>query len=205
MAYDDAVKKLVAIGLPLVMMAVVASGCNDRLCYDVGIDPNGRYRASLVETYDMQGHFTYDHSLAVNAGLATGSCAGFDGIAAPTVLELQGKGTVDNSNRNCKLITADLVAAPSEIVPGSDSAQSDAREAQLQVADISLMYVAEAATIGGCGGALGIGIRPGAAGQLFATPMTGTLPPALLYRLFVPSIGSCQPCEDSFVIQLTKE
>jgi hypothetical protein len=67
------------------------------------------------------------------------------------------------------------------------------------------MYVAEAVTIGGCGGALGLGIRAGAPGELFAPPTTGQLPPALLYRLFVPSSGSCPPCDDNFVIQFTKE
>ena len=70
------------------------------------------------------------------------------------------KGAVDNSNQSCKLISADLIGAPSQITASSASAHFDELEARLQVADISLMYVAEAATFVGCGGAVGIAIRP---------------------------------------------
>lgn len=103
----------------MVILALVSAGCHDRLCYDVGIDPNGRYRATVVAVYDAQGTFTYDRSLIVSAGVSSGSCAQLDGIGAATSVEFLAKGAVDNSNDNCKLIPADLISAPSQIAPGA--------------------------------------------------------------------------------------
>jgi len=184
----------------------LALGCQNRICYDAGIDPSGRYKVSVIDLYDTRSTFTYDGSLVMSNGLDTPSCSQVDGIGPGATLELQAVGTVQNRNQNCELIAAKLVSAPSQIVP-VDGAGPFLELARNEVAETSIMYAAEAAAIAGCSGGFGLSIRPGGGGLggLFATPVTGRLPPALLYRVFQPSSDTCQACADNFVIQIAKE
>ena len=39
----------------------------------------------------------------------------------------------------------------------------------------------------------------------FSTPVPGDYPPVGVYRLFVPSEGTCSICDDNFACQLTRE
>jgi hypothetical protein len=187
------------------LAAALTGGCDHPLCSDVGIDSHGRYRATVVALYEEQGAFTYQQSLVQSSGFSKGSCGALDGIGPGATLEFKATGTVDNKNALCKLITAEVVSRPPEIVPGDSSSQADEEFARRQVSESSSMFAGEAVTIGDCEGAFGVSIRPGAPGELFATPTPGQLPPALLYRLFVPTSGGCTPCDDTFVIQFTKE
>jgi hypothetical protein len=184
------------------LAAVLVGGCDHPLCTDVGIDPHGSYRATVVAAYEEQGSFTYQKSL-IQASYA--SCGALDGIGPGTELEFRATGRVDDKNKICQLIKSDLVSAPAAVVPADSSSQADAIVAQQQVSELSAMFAGEAVTIGDCGGGFGVSIRPGAPGQLFATPTAGQLPPALLYRVFIPTSGGCTPCDDNFVIQFTKE
>jgi len=199
---DRSVYLACAVGL-----LALALGCQDRICYNAGIDPSGgRYKVSVVDLYDTQSTFTYDGSLVMSNGRATASCSQVDGIGPGATLELQAVGTVQNSTQNCELIAANLVSAPSQIAPVDGAGQFLAL-ARAQVAQTSVMYAAESAAIAGCIGGFALSIRPGGGGLggLFATPVTGRLPPALLYRIFLPSSDTCQACADNFVIQIAKE
>jgi hypothetical protein len=138
-------------------------GCQNRICYDAGIDPRGRYKVSVVDLYDTQSTFTYDGSLVMSNGFAMASCARVDGIGPGATLELQAVGTVQNSNQNCELIAANLVSAPSQIA-AVDVAGQFLTLARNQVAQTSVMYAAESATIAGCNGGFALSIRPGGGG-----------------------------------------
>ena len=187
---------------------VLVVGCHDRLCYDAGMDPHGRYAATIIETYNAQSSFTYDPKLNMGSGGAV-SCAGIDGLAAQATVELQGSGTVEDSTRTCQLITADLTSAPPEIMPGDGSAQREATVAADQLSD-GLIYAAQQATIAGCSGGYGLDVYYGGKAlplsNVFDTPVPGDLPPALLHRIFVPLATSvcATNCEDNFVIQFSK-
>ena len=188
---------------------VLIVGCHDGLCYDAGIDPHGRYRATIVETYNAQSSFTYDPKLNMGSGGAV-SCAGVDGLAAQATLELQASGTVEDPTKTCQLITADLTSAPPEIMPGDGSAQSEVAVAAAQVRG-GLIYAAQQATITGCSGGYALDVYYGGnappLSNVFDTPVPGQLPPALLHRIFVPvATSTCATnCEDNFVIQFSKE
>jgi hypothetical protein len=40
---------------------------------------------------------------------------------------------------------------------------------------------------------------------MFSVPVDGDYPPAVIYRLFVPSTGSCQACDDNFAASVAKD
>ena len=184
---------------------VTVSGCQTPLCYDSGIDPSGRYVATIVEPYTAQSSFTYDSKIA--AGTGAPSCGSIDGLESGATVEFQGTGTVDDRTQTCKLIVAKLVSVPAEIMPGDGSAQAEETFAAAQVSDNGLIRASEEVTLSGCSGGYAVEVLAG--GQLsalFDTPTPGQLPPAVLFRLFQPvSTSSCQQCEDSFVIQFSKE
>jgi hypothetical protein len=104
-----------------------SGGCVDRLCYDVGIDSRGKYRADLIEVYNAQSTFVYEPGIGWSNGTSKGPCAGTDGLMAATSLELQGTGMTDDRTDTCELNTADLVSAPAPIQllgPSSDPVPS---------------------------------------------------------------------------------
>jgi hypothetical protein len=202
-------ENLVRSDAVLIGATVLIVGCQDRLCYDAGMDPNGRYAATIIEIYNAQSSFTYDPKLNKGSGGAV-SCAGIDGLAAQAMVEFQGTGTVDDLSRTCQLIAADLTSRPSEIMPGDGSAQREAMFAANQVDD-GLIHASQQVTIAGCPGGYGLEVYYGGTAlpfsHVFDTPVPGDLPPALLHRIFVPvATSTCATnCEDNFVIQFSKE
>jgi hypothetical protein len=68
------------------------------------------------------------------------------------------------------------------------------------------MYAVDDVSVGACTGAMALVVLPGnAAGGIFATPVSGQPPPAVLFRYFFPTSGGCAECNDDFVIQLMKD
>lgn len=184
----------------------VTSGCHHGLCVDAGIDPHGKYRATIAGLYDASSMFTYDPSNRYSGDRP--SCASADGLGAGVTLEFQNVGTVEPGNETCGLIVADLLSAPAEVMAGDGSATTEEQIAAAQVVYNGLIHTSQQATVGGCAGGYATMVATGnqPLSRLFDPPMTGQLPPALLYRIFVPVAGSsCQACEDNFVIQFEKE
>lgn len=187
-------------------LAVFVLGCHNRLCSDAGIAPNGRYKASVVELYNAQSTFTYDPTI----GTGMPSCAQIDGLGPGIPLEMQGIGTVDDHSGTCELIAADLVSLPPQIMPGDGSAVREETYAAAQVSADGLIHASQQVTIAGCAGGYAVNVYAGSStpplSSVFDTPVPGQLPPAILFRIFVPVANStCQLCEDNFVIQFVKD
>jgi hypothetical protein len=197
--------RIVLLACAVGILAPVA-GCQESLCHDAGIDSSGRYKIGVMDLYNEQSAFTYNGSLVVSAGGASrGTCAQMDGIGPGVSLELQAVGTVEDSTQTCKLIAANLLSAPSQIVQSDPFAQADQSYARNQIQQYALMYAAIGVTVSGCAGGLGLAILPGGPSGAFAPAVPGELPPALLYRIFTPSSGTCLACGDNFAIQIAKE
>ncbi len=167
-------------------------------------DSNTRYSVRVLDVYNAQSKFKY-----VSGGdgyaLSSGSCSAIDGIGPGASLEVQATGQASGRNDTCYFVTAELTSAPPELTLSGPSADGNAL---LQVRGSSaFMYALENVSIAaGCSGSLVLEFfAGGGAGGIYAQPVQGNLPTALLYRLFLPTDGSCKPCDDNFVIQLAKE
>jgi len=188
-------------GLALGAVLAAPSACVTRLCQpDSPIQSDARYRATVVELYAPQSTFTYDPSLIRASGLAMGTCPDTLRPAGGDAIDVQATGTVENLSKTCLLVAGEVKAAPASvslIMPAADAQQVRGGD--------PLLYAAEDVTIGGCTGALDLALsaKGNAAGAL-ATPTPGSLPPVVLYWLFLPTSGGCQPCDANYVVQLQK-
>lgn len=190
----------VVVSILLVSPAFLA-GCGGGLCNE-NIDQHGRYQIDAVDVYNQQSKFIFNGARAAYY-MSTGACSGVDGIDTGALLELQATGSVSDGTKDCQYVTANVTSAPQQITlqgPSSDPyATADARYGD------TFMYAVENVAVAGCTGVMVLNLFGGGAeGGLFSTPVEGDFPPAILYRLFLPSTGVCQPCDDNFVIQLTK-
>ncbi|HEX7501770.1 MAG TPA: hypothetical protein VF524_15945 [Polyangia bacterium] len=177
------------------------TGCEKRCAG--AVDPHASYAAAILDVYDAQSKFKFAQVSGV-AVAYTDRCQSLDGMGPGKSIQVQASGQVSSPNEVCYLVSAQLVSAPAQL---SRSGPSSDPYALLQAKNgNSFMYAVENATLGDCAGALVLGFYGGGnPGGIFAPPAEGGFPPALLYTLFLPSNGSCQPCDDLFVIQLTKE
>lgn len=174
--------------------------CSEHRCQDAA-DPHSSYTVALIDVYDSSSKFV------VSAGGGSipsgGSCQGIDGLSPGVALGFQANGEVSVPNDTCLMVTADLTAAPAQIGVGMPS--SDTNAAHLARGSNSFMYAVEDVTIGGCSGPMIFELySQGGPGGIFGIPMVGQLPPALLYRLFLPTDPACSFCADNFVIQLSR-
>jgi hypothetical protein len=187
----------------IVVLGLGAAGCASRLCAPEGLTTSGEVlSATIVEPYTPNGDFTYSPQLVYGFGTTT-PCPGNDGLVQGASVEFRTAGTVDNGNKTCQLIEAKTIAVPAPITAVSDS--TDPLVSAQVARDQSVIYSAENVSVNGCDGAYAFAIIAGGSpGGIFSAPAPGMLPPAILYRLFLPTGGGCQLCFDSFVIQLTK-
>lgn len=184
-------------------LALVFTGlsCGTRPCLDaVGADAT--YDVQVVAPYVEGGAFTF--TLNGDSYAATvGSCSSSDGIGAGADLRFKGIGTMSNTAKTCEMVTAQAVSLPAPVsmisVSTNASALSQARGSN------AFMYAVQDATIGSCVGTLVFGFYSGGGpGGVFGAPVEGKYPPAVFYRLFLPATDGCQPCNDNFVVRLSK-
>lgn len=192
----------------LVGLLLVSVGCQDRLCRDVGLDPNGRYELTMLEVYDAQSSFKFESVVSGrgwSSGLSMGRCGGMDGLSPTTTVALQATGTVDNDTQNCKLITANLVSTTGAFTPLRHSTDPGVL-AHVRRAGDPPLYGAEDVTAGGCSGSLAFALMGGgASGGILSAPTPGQLPPAIFYAIFLPTSGDCLPCDDNFAVQVARK
>jgi hypothetical protein len=180
---------------------LLSAGCEKR-CME-SADPDAKYNVTVSDIYNAQrnGAINYPGGLDVDS---TGTCAGIDGIASGASIELRATGEADNHVGTCYLVSAQLVSAPPQLTLLGPSSNGPART-QITGSG-AFMYSLEDVTVGGCTGVWVLGFFDGGnSGGIFAKAVAGGPPPAILYRLFLPSSGSCSICDDNFVVQLTKE
>ncbi len=187
--------------LTLAAALAAASGCETRLCHpDSPIQPGADYRATVIELYNSQSTFTYDSILTRASGLAMGTCPDTLRPRAGDTIDIQGTGTVSEPAKTCLLVAGEVKAAPSSVslvMPAADAKEVRGAEA--------LLYAAEDVAIGGCSGALELALSASGSGaDALATPTAGSPPPVVLYWLFLPTSGGCQPCDANYVVQLQK-
>jgi hypothetical protein len=103
----------------------------------------------------------------------------------------------------CDMVNAQAVSLPMSVM--SNGPSSDPYALRQILATDGFMYALEDATVGTCSGTLVFGFFSGGGpGGVYGTPVAGALPPTILYRLFLPKTDGCQPCDDNFVVHLTK-
>ena len=187
----------------IVVLTFGTAGCVSRLCAPEGLSTSGEVlSATIVEPYTPSGDFTYNQQLVLGSG-PPAPCPGDDGLVQGASVKFRTAGTVENGPKTCELISAKTLAVPAPITAVSDNTDplTNAQVAR----DQSIIYSAENISVNGCDGAYAFAIIAGGSpGGIFSTPVPGMLPPALLYRLFLPSSSACQVCFDSFVVQLAK-
>jgi hypothetical protein len=205
-------RRSLAGALTLVCLSL-ASACQDRLCQDVGLAAGDRYRAFVVERYDEASRFTFDSSHAFSNGANPVSCAGLDGLGAGSSIAVEINGTVENDVQNCRIVTADLLAPPEVKAVDGSAAVLEATAAAAATFEAVVVRGSMEVTVGGCHGGYAVAIYDGKASiggvatrEIFAAPVEGEFPPALLYRMFAaPPGSSCTSCQDTFVVQLARE
>jgi hypothetical protein len=187
----------------IVVLSAGLAGCQSRLCAPEGLNTSGEVlSATIVEPYTPNGDFIYDPQVVLGSG-PTAPCPGNDGLVQGAAVEFRTAGTVDNGTKTCQLITAKTIALPAPITAVSDDTDP-LTNAQVSH-DQAIIYSAENVSVNGCAGAYAFALISGdATGGIFSTPVAGTRPPAVLYRLFLPSTSACQLCFDTFVVQLTQ-
>jgi hypothetical protein len=186
----------------LAFMALV--GCEPRRCLEAA-DPYGRYDVSVVDLYNSQSRFHYVTGQGWSYYMSQGSCGAFDGVMPGASLQLQGTGEVANTSQTCKFVTAKLSSAPAAVTLLGPS--SDAGANLVARGSDNFLHAIEDVTVGTCSGVAVVELFAGGApGGVYSAPIEGAFPPAILYRLFLPSTvsSSCSPCDDNLVIQLSK-
>jgi|GEM_PF-2323331 hypothetical protein len=180
---------------------LISTGCEKRC--DEAADPHARYDVTVLDFYNAQGKFKY----GVAGGsypLSSGTCSSWDGLGPGASLQLQAAGQQSNSDGTCYEVTADLTSAPPGLTLLGPSTDGNALN-QIRSTDAA-MYALEDVAAGQCAGVLVLGFSDGLnPGGIYAQPVAGDFPPAILYTLFLPSSGTCPCCLDNFAIQLTKE
>ena len=187
--------------LALGVVLIAPSACETRLCHpDSPIQSDGLYRATVIELYNSQSTFTYHSILTRASGLAMGTCPDTLRPGAGDTIDIQGTGTVPEPAKTCLVVGGEVKAAPSSVslvMPAADAKEVRGAE--------SLLYAAEDVVIGGCSGALELALSASGSGaDALATPTAGSPPPVVLYWLFLPTSGGCQPCDANYVVQLQK-
>jgi hypothetical protein len=197
--------KRIARGLMQAALAAVAlSGCDSTGPCVPGLDQTSRYQVDVVERYDMQSHFEYDVERIRRPTWPTEPCSGADGIGPGASLVLQATDELNRRRGFCDSVTADLTATPPEMTVVGP-ASSPAVRTEFMVA-LSGMFSTADVAFGACTGTLGLGVYDGTE-DVFAEPVPGSVPPAVLLRVFAPTDladTACAACYDNFVIRFSK-
>ena len=172
------------------------AACTPRLC-DERLSPTGRYSAQILDLERENGQFRYNPLWTAVDVDSTGSCAGLDGMVVSSSVELRAIGTNDDPNHTCRRIVVSVLSLPSPTVLLSDNPQPPAR-----FAPAGPLFGGADVTIGDCPGQVFLEIFA-AAPDPYAAPLPGDDPPAVLYRVFVPSAACLRVCDDNFAVQLT--
>jgi hypothetical protein len=177
-------------------------GCSTRLC-DSDMPTSGQLTVSAIDVYGPGGRFASRPGDGASNPKAQMSCAGIDGIAAGTSLGLTIKGQASDRNHTCNLVVADLTAPPTGL---SVTGPSTNPTAMAMATGTEGLYVLAEVKTATCGGTLLLELfEGGGAGGLLSQPKDGDYPPAIIYRLFLPSSGTCQPCQDNFSASVSKQ
>jgi hypothetical protein len=183
-------------------------GCDPQRCWEAA-DPSARYAVDLVDLYNAQSRFKYFPAEGDSYVASGGSCAGIDGVAPGASLQLQATGETDDRSKSCRVVTANLTAAPAALTLSGSSSNAAAMQDVLGRA--GFMYALEDVVVAGCSGTLVLKLFHSlGAGDLYAAPVDGQPPTVILYRLFLPAPMStpasagCSPCDDNFVVKVSK-
>jgi hypothetical protein len=185
----------------IVATSVLLSACRMGPC-DERYHPSGRYRANVRSLYDKQSPYLIDPAYRPTPEADTPSCTSAFGTEIDAVVEFKTVGT-DDFRGMCTMVVADLTAADGVEVLG----RSRDKTATLSVQD-GFFHGAEDVAANGCRGVLAFTVfATYFPDGPFSEPVPGKIPPAVLYRLFLPdeaSSATCPRCADSFVIKLDR-
>jgi hypothetical protein len=186
------------LGSGLACAAVLAAGCTPRPC-DSAINPSGaRYQVDVDGIYPIASVYSTGEGWTVSTG--TPSCNGTDGLASGTVIQLRTVGQMATNNGACENAKAVVLSGPSALTLEGVAASPPSFVSTVNPEVV--MYSATNVGFGDCSGVTLLMFFAGP-GNLFASPQDGGgKEPAVMYRLFDPSSGSCSRCEDNFVVQL---
>ena len=172
---------LTRAGLALLSCAGASiAGCEVHPCNPAIVANGARYDVGIVDLFTappLSGE-------AVSYYASTGSCAGLDGIVPGSSLSFLTVGAVDNFNDTCRSVWAELLTGPAQLTPLP--ASSDPLAGQSGVGGTWFMEAFAEVTTADCS----------------ATETFAFLDNGLLYRLLLPSGGSCPICDDNFTIHL---
>jgi hypothetical protein len=184
----------------LVCAGIVAvAGCTPRLCDD-HFSTSGRFTVHVLDIEREGGPFKYTPVWTTAYVDSTGSCSGLDGIAADSSLQVQATGTSNDPNKTCRRINAKIEALPDPTVLVADNPRQPTK---LPVTGD--LYGGADVTIQGCPGQAFLEIFGASEKGPYSAPVQGEAPPAVLYRLFVPSAACLRICDDNFAVQLTAD
>jgi hypothetical protein len=176
---------------------LLLGGCTPRLC-DEQLSASGQYTVRILDFERDGGQFKYEPGWINAFSEPTASCAGFDGMVVDSSVQLRALGTVDDAVKTCRRIEASVVSLPSPTVLVADNPHPSAG-----LSARGDLYGSADVTINDCPGEMSLQIFGASAKGPYSKPVPGEAPPAVLYRLFVPSTACLQRCEDNFAVQLT--
>jgi hypothetical protein len=158
----------------------LSAGCEVHPCNPAIVANGARYDVGIVDIFmapPLSGE-------AVSYYGSTGSCAGLDGIVPGSSLSFQTVGAVYNFNDTCRSVWAELLTGPDQLTPLP--AWSDPLAGKSGIGGTWFMEAFAEVTTTDCS----------------ATVVFAFLDNGHLYRLLLPSGGSCPICDDNFTIRL---
>ncbi|HEY4394986.1 MAG TPA: hypothetical protein VGP64_13035 [Polyangia bacterium] len=193
------------VGILVFAGLVTIAGCGQKLC-EPQIDVNGAvYDVSIARVYGAGEVYNTVEGNVWNPSttMYTPLCDGIDGLNVGAVLQFQTIGETTGEAPGCSQAVAELVAGPSGLTIDGRLSQLPTWGPDLRVST-DVMYALPNVTFGDCSGTLMLEFfdRPG---DFFGVPANdGGYQPAVMYRLFYPSSGSCSLCNDNFVVQVSR-
>jgi hypothetical protein len=181
------------------------ASCDKKLC-EPQIDVNGAvYDVSIARVYNMGEVYNTVEGNVWNPSttMYTPLCNGIDGLDVGAVLQFNTIGETPGENQGCSQAVAELVSGPSGLTIDGRLSQLPTWGPDLRTST-DVMYALPNVTFGGCSGTLMFEFfdRPG---DFFGAPVNdGGYQPAVMYRLFYPSSGTCSLCNDNFVVQVSR-
>jgi hypothetical protein len=179
------------------------AGCGilePRLC-DEQFDVGERYGVNLIELQSATSMFKSNPGITTAAYYeSSGSCSGQDGLVAGSRLIVQGNGKFLHSSRSCNIVRATI-----EAVPPPSTIERARTDTPAGLGPGGGIFATADVSFGGCRGEMVLEIFGASADGAFSMPVPGEYPPVGVYRLFLPSEGTCSICDDNFAGQLTRE
>jgi hypothetical protein len=169
-------------------LAAVAmvSGCE--ICHEE-LTRNEHYQVQIIDTYGPGGAFAF--SGKPHDDRPAPSCAGFDGVAPGAALELTTTGAA--SEDGCRSLSAEVTATPPGLQLESFSAWVD-----------GIMSASQPGKVGVCTGTWQFVFFKTSSDSVFHTPRAPGAPSVVMRREYLLADGPCAPCEDYFVVSLSR-